>query len=83
MSENHRMLRELGISIPEIEQIVHENTVEGVKSAKITGAGMGGYVLIAEKPSQAEKPPQAGTLPGQKSKITTKIAPQGLLIEYT
>jgi mevalonate kinase len=39
-------LRELGLSNKEIEEIVEKYTVEGRSVAKITGAGMGGVVLI-------------------------------------
>jgi mevalonate kinase len=39
------MLRDLGISIEEVEDIVRRWTAEGV-AAKITGGGLGGYVLI-------------------------------------
>jgi mevalonate kinase len=50
LAENHGHLLELGVSIPEIEEIVARHTVEGEKASKLTGGGMGGYVLVVECP---------------------------------
>jgi len=46
MNENHSMLKELGLSTKEIDEIVKVAIYDGALGAKITGAGMGGNVLI-------------------------------------
>jgi len=46
MNINHGLLASLGISIYEIESIVHRSIMSGALAAKITGAGMGGSVII-------------------------------------
>ena len=46
MSRNHHLLRSLGVSHETIEQIVSQTNTKGKSSAKITGSGMGGFVLV-------------------------------------
>jgi mevalonate kinase len=75
LSINHGYLRELGVSIPEIEEIVERNTVKGAKSSKLTGAGMGGYALVVECPLTV--PPSCSD-----SDIIAEMDLKGLLVEY-
>lgn len=46
MNQNHLMLKEIGLSTKEIDEIVKVAIYDGALGAKITGAGMGGNVLI-------------------------------------
>lgn len=46
MNKNNELLKQLGISTPELDQIVRIANFEGAFGAKITGAGMGGSALI-------------------------------------
>lgn len=46
MNQNHALLKQLGVSNEQIDQIVRIANFEGAFGAKITGAGMGGNVLI-------------------------------------
>lgn len=46
MNQNHALLKELNISTKEIDEIIKIATFENARGAKITGAGMGGNVLI-------------------------------------
>ena len=46
MNINHGLLVSIGVAIPETEVIVHKATRSGALGAKITGAGLGGSVII-------------------------------------
>lgn len=46
MNKNNELLKQLGISTPELDQIIRIANFEGAFGAKITGAGMGGSALI-------------------------------------
>lgn len=46
MNINHGLLVSIGVAIPETEEIVHYSLRAGALGAKITGAGMGGSVLL-------------------------------------
>lgn len=46
MNKNQDLLKQIGVSNPEIEQIIRIANFAGALGAKITGAGMGGNVLI-------------------------------------
>lgn len=46
LTVNHCYLRDLGLSCQPIEDIVQQYTIPGHSSAKITGSGLGGCVLI-------------------------------------
>ncbi len=46
MNKNNELLKQLGISTPELDQIIRISNFEGAFGAKITGAGMGGSALI-------------------------------------
>lgn len=46
MNQNHLLLKQLGVSNEQIDQIIRIANFEGAIGAKITGAGMGGNVLI-------------------------------------
>ena len=50
MTENHKLLREIGVSIKEIEKIIGICSRYGSLGAKITGAGGGGSVLVLARP---------------------------------
>lgn len=46
MDENHRLLKEMGLSCPEVEMIISAAKKAGATGAKITGTGRGGYVIL-------------------------------------
>lgn len=50
MTENHKLLREIGVSNKEIEKIIGICSRYGSLGAKITGAGGGGSVLVLARP---------------------------------
>lgn len=50
MTENHKLLREIGVSNKEIEKIIGICFRCGALGAKITGAGGGGCILVLTRP---------------------------------
>jgi len=56
MKQNQKLLVEIGVSCKEIDEIVKLVEVSGATGAKLTGAGMGGNVIIlCENAAQQEK----------------------------
>ncbi|SCL41816.1 mevalonate kinase [Micromonospora pallida] len=55
LTENHRLLREIGISTDRIDALVGAALAAGSLGAKITGGGLGGCMIaLAEDPRRAE-----------------------------
>ncbi|MGW1771852.1 mevalonate kinase [Streptomyces sp. NPDC002104] len=55
MTENHKLLRDLGLSTDRIEGLVDAALAAGSLGAKISGGGLGGCVIaLAAEPRQAE-----------------------------
>lgn len=46
MNRNQDLLRDLGVSSPVIERLIQAAMATGAQAAKLTGAGMGGQVLV-------------------------------------
>ncbi len=46
IQQNHALLMDFGISSLTIEDLVEQFTKEGKVTSKITGSGMGGFVLV-------------------------------------
>ncbi|MFA5125702.1 MAG: mevalonate kinase [archaeon] len=56
MNQNQELLKKIGVSSPEIEQIIKISLYEGALGAKLTGAGCGGNVLVlCENEAQQNK----------------------------
>jgi mevalonate kinase len=45
MDENHQWLRELGVSCPELDQLVIKVKQGGALGAKLSGGGLGGHII--------------------------------------
>jgi len=45
MNENHRLLQEIGVSSPELDELVNLARDAGAVGAKLTGTGRGGYMV--------------------------------------
>jgi mevalonate kinase len=72
LRENHELLREIGVSTPELDQIVAFACANGASGAKLAGAGGGGLVLaLSESPTRLL---QAATQAGMTA-FSLRIAP--------
>ncbi len=72
LRENHELLREIGVSTPELDQIVAFACANGASGAKLAGAGGGGLVLaLSESPAELLR---AATQAGMTT-FSLRIAP--------
>lgn len=55
MLENHYLLQQLGVSIPELDKLVDIAVKEGAYGAKLCGSGKGGNIVALIPPEKAEK----------------------------
>jgi len=73
MNENHRLLRLIGVSSPELEDLVRAAREAGALGAKLSGAGRGGN-MIALVSEETEKPVvRALREAGAKHLIVTEV----------
>jgi mevalonate kinase len=52
MNENHALLQEMGVSIPELDTLVTEARKAGAWGAKLSGAGAGGFMIALTSADQ-------------------------------
>jgi|SRR3989344_5767735 len=55
MSHNQKLLEEIGVSCPEIEEIISTAKSHGALGAKLTGTGRGGLVIILAGTAEAQE----------------------------
>ena len=73
MDENHHFLREMGVSSPELDQLVTAARKAGALGAKLSGGGRGGNMIALVKASQAETVAQAMRKAGAAGVIITQV----------
>ena len=49
MNKNHELLQEIGISSPELDQLVIAARKAGALGAKLSGGGLGGHIIALVK----------------------------------
>ena len=49
MNENHELLQEIGVSAPELDQLVQAAREAGALGAKMSGGGLGGHIIALIK----------------------------------
>lgn len=76
MDSNQAMLRQIGVSSPEIEQLIAAAHSAGALGAKLTGSGGGGIVLALATPGGQEAIAAAITAAGGRA-IIAEAAVQG------
>jgi mevalonate kinase len=54
MSENHRLLAEIGVSIPQLDTMVEIALKSGAFGAKLSGGGLGGNMIALASPNLLE-----------------------------
>jgi mevalonate kinase len=80
MNENHKLLREIGVSNNDIEKIIDICFSCGALGAKITGAGGGGCILVLARPETI--PALNNALNGLKlSSEAITITNRGIIID--
>ena len=75
MTENHAHLVSLGVSTPELNQLVSAALSAGAFGAKLTGSGGGGNMVALVEPHLTLDVEQALISAGAKRVITTQIRP--------
>ncbi len=74
MNENHSLLRDMGLSTDVLEKMVSTAIQNGALGAKITGGGLGGYMVALVRDEEEQKRVENALLDLQKetgAKITT------------
>jgi len=80
MGKNHGLLRELGVSCKELEELVDIALKNGALGAKLTGTGRGGLMIALVGDQNARKVAAAFENAGYKSQIT-RIGANGVRVE--
>ncbi len=74
LNANHELLREMGVSSPELDRLVTAARAAGALGAKLAGAGWGGVMLALTTPDQASGIAEALRAAGAANALITTIA---------
>ncbi len=74
MDENHALLREIGVSCPELEMLVTAARMAGASGAKLSGAGRGGNMIALVTAETAAPVAEALSAAGATNIIVTEVA---------
>jgi mevalonate kinase len=74
MDENHSLLQQLGVSSPELDNLVQSARSAGAAGAKLSGAGWGGNMISLVDPNQEGQITLALKHAGAKHVLTTRLA---------
>jgi mevalonate kinase len=73
MNENQAVLRQIGVSSPELDHLVEAALAAGATGAKLSGAGRGGSVIALVSPSASNEVTKALLGAGAVGTIVTEI----------
>ena len=73
MNQNQALLAEMGVSSPELNQLITVARQNGAYGAKLSGGGLGGNMIAIAQPGKAEKIAAALKHAGSANTITTRI----------
>ncbi|MBU0703725.1 MAG: mevalonate kinase, partial [Chloroflexi bacterium] len=73
MDDNHKMLIELGVSSPKLDDLVETARLAGAMGAKLSGAGRGGNIIALVEDDFAEEVAEALREAGAVNVIHTKV----------
>ena len=74
MLENHQLLQQLGVSLPELDHLTEIAMQAGALGAKLSGAGRGGNIIALVDPAHAQSLAEALLANGAIETIITRIA---------
>jgi len=74
MNENHQLLMDLGVSAPELDNLVQVARMAGAMGAKMSGAGWGGNMLALVEPQHAPTVARALEQAGAIRTITSRVS---------
>lgn len=75
MTENHALLREIGVSTPVLDTLVASALAAGADGAKLTGGGGGGNIIALAPEGKAENIREAMLAAGARQTWYTRILP--------
>lgn len=73
LTENHHLLREIGVSTPILDQMVNTALEAGACGAKLSGGGGGGNIIAVVPPSSIDRVSAALVNDGARNLIVTSI----------
>ncbi len=73
MTENHKLLNELGVSCSELDELVNTALDEGALGAKLCGSGKGGNMVALVEASQSSRIKQSLLAKGAVSALSTIV----------
>ncbi|GAB4477455.1 MAG: mevalonate kinase [Anaerolineales bacterium] len=73
MNHNQSLLRELGVSSPELDDLIHVALSAGAFGAKLSGGGRGGNIIVLVNEANASSVAQALRAGGAHSVILTTV----------
>jgi mevalonate kinase len=73
MDENQRLLEAIGVSSPELETLIGAARAAGALGAKLSGGGMGGFMLALVTPATAQAVQRALCAAGAKQIFATSL----------
>jgi mevalonate kinase len=76
MSQNHTLLKAMGVSSPELDQLVGAALEAGAGGAKLCGGGRGGNMIALASPDTAQDIAASLKAAGAKRTIITSIGPE-------
>jgi mevalonate kinase len=74
LSENHRLLQNLGVSCGELDRLAAAATSAGALGAKLSGAGRGGNMIALVQPEAADAVATALRAAGARRVVATEVA---------
>lgn len=77
LNNNHELLRQIGVSSPELDGLVGAAQAAGALGAKLSGAGWGGVMLALVAPERREPVARALAVAGAKRVIETTVSATG------
>jgi mevalonate kinase len=74
MNENHKLLREMGVSCRELDDLVDAATRAGASGAKLSGGGRGGNMIALVNESNEDAVREALMDAGAKRVLVTDVS---------